>query len=59
MTGLTYIGYLLFIKSKRKEFRKGNIEERNSVNLYCTISLKIQIDTVNILVTAFLLELLR
>lgn len=43
----------------RKELGNRNIEERNSVNLYYTISLKIQIDTVNILVTVFLLVLLR
>ena len=42
-----------------KELGNRNIEERNSVNLYYTISLKIQIDTVNILVTVFLLVLLR
>lgn len=43
----------------RKELGNRNIEERNSVNLYYKISLKIQIDTVNILVTVFLLVLLR
>jgi hypothetical protein len=42
-----------------KELGNRNIEERNSVNFYYTISLKIQIDTVNILVTVFLLVLLR